>query len=339
MILEHQAHFQRVQSNFTFILCGITFLLIMAQSPARGDAPAGQPLALETQASVQLSVSSTATRSGNTTTYQLTAGWNLISINLKLDEASQALLRDKGAMALDENSKAHIVNGNLAVFQACWIYCQTAETLTLSGAPPENFDFVAGLQPGWNFAGPLTESLLSGDGIFVWGWNGQYFYRTDSLLAGHGYWIYLSDAYVRPPAEDTYLVIDLSEGPGARSYPVTCLSIPPAEGWTEEYKTTKLVLRKIPAGTFMMGSPTDELGREDDETQHQVTLTKDFYVGVFEVTQKQWNLVMGDWPSWFENESCRDSRPVEQVSYEDIRGSTTGLGWPINNNVDAGSFL
>jgi formylglycine-generating enzyme required for sulfatase activity len=136
-----------------------------------------------------------------------------------------------------------------------------------------------------------------------------------------------------------YLVIDLSGGSSAASYPVSYRSVPPAGGWTDEYKTTKLVLRRIPAGSFMMGSPKDELGRWDDETLHRVTLSKDFYVGVFEVTQKQWERVMGTWPSVFKNASYRNARPVEQVSYDDIRGSGAGSKWPATNAVDAGSFL
>ncbi len=44
----------------------------------------------------------------------------------------------------------------------------------------------------------------------------------------------------------------------------------------------------IPAGTFTMGSPTTEAGRYDDETQHEVMLTKPFYVGVTEVTNGQY---------------------------------------------------
>ncbi|HPY90673.1 MAG TPA: formylglycine-generating enzyme family protein, partial [Lentisphaeria bacterium] len=142
-----------------------------------------------------------------------------------------------------------------------------------------------------------------------------------------------------PPAEDTYLVIDLSAGANADNYPITYRAAPPDGGWTEAYKTTKLVLRKIPAGALTMGSPEDEPGRGADETQHRVTLTKGFYMGVFEVTQKQWNLVMGNWPSSFANESCRNSRPVESVSYDAIRGNNTGSYWPDNNDVDADSFL
>ena len=52
----------------------------------------------------------------------------------------------------------------------------------------------------------------------------------------------------------------------------------------------------IPAGTFTMGSPAAEKGRFDNETQHQVTLTKSFYMGRTEVTQGQWKKVMGTEP-------------------------------------------
>jgi formylglycine-generating enzyme required for sulfatase activity len=139
-----------------------------------------------------------------------------------------------------------------------------------------------------------------------------------------------------------YLVVDLFGGPSASNYPVSYLSAVPSGGWTDEYKTTKMVFRRIPAGSFTMGSPTNELGREyasGDETQHQVTLTQPFYVGVFEVTQKQWERVTGTWPSYFTNASCRASRPVEQVSYDMIRGASAGTNWPASNAVDAASFM
>jgi len=136
-----------------------------------------------------------------------------------------------------------------------------------------------------------------------------------------------------------YLVVDLSGGPTASSYPVSYLTNVPAGGWTDEYKTTKMVFRQIPAGTFVMGSPADELGRDSDEIQHQVTLTQPFCMGVFKVTQRQWEQVMGTWPSYFTNASYRDARPVELVRYNDIRGATAGAGWPASNNVDATSFM
>ena len=71
----------------------------------------------------------------------------------------------------------------------------------------------------------------------------------------------------------------------------------------------------IPPGTFLMGSPPNEEGRSDNEIQHRVTLTRGFYLGVYPVTQGQWQAVMGNNPSSFKG----DNRPVEQVSWEDCQ--------------------
>ncbi|MFZ4397806.1 MAG: sigma-70 family RNA polymerase sigma factor, partial [Kiritimatiellia bacterium] len=132
----------------------------------------------------------------------------------------------------------------------------------------------------------------------------------------------MTNAVTQDVVTGDYLVLDLSGGPSVSNYPVGYLSAVPPGGWSDEYKTTKLVLRKIPAGSFTMGSPTNELGRyelgrSDHETQHTVTITKAFYMGVFEVTQRQWELVMGNRPSFFTNSSYYLTRPVEQVSYYD----------------------
>ena len=121
-----------------------------------------------------------------------------------------------------------------------------------------------------------------------------------------------------------YCVIDLAGGSTAASYPVTYLNAEPSGGFnTTEYKTTKLVLKRVDPGKFKMGNSTD------------VTLTKAFYMGLYEVTQKQWVLVKGSNPSWFSGET----KPVENVSYNDIRGSSEGAKWPATNSVDATSFL
>ena len=132
-----------------------------------------------------------------------------------------------------------------------------------------------------------------------------------------------------------YLVIDLSGGPNAASYPVSYLGAEPQGGWTDEYKTDRLVLRMIQPGTFTMGSPAGEVGRYSYEDQHTVTLTKPFYMGVFEVTQRQWELVMGSNPSYYKG----NARPVEYVSYNQIRGSSLGEKWPSSSEVDATSFI
>jgi len=81
----------------------------------------------------------------------------------------------------------------------------------------------------------------------------------------------------------------------------------------------KLVL--IPNGTFMMGSPVEEEGRYDNEVQHKVTISRDYYLGVTEVTQGQYEKVMGTNPSKFQKQVIlnKDSSmyPVEKVSWED----------------------
>lgn len=136
-----------------------------------------------------------------------------------------------------------------------------------------------------------------------------------------------------------YLVVDLSGGPDARSWPVSILADVPEGGWTEEYRTTKLVLRRIPAGSFWMGSPAEELGHAAGEDLREVILTDPYYVGVFELTQRQWELALGTRPSFFAREEAYATRPVEQVAYDDVRGSLTGAGWPLHDGVDEGSLL
>ena len=144
-----------------------------------------------------------------------------------------------------------------------------------------------------------------------------------------------------PPVQaGEYLVIDLSGGTAAASYPVTTLDAVPSSGWTDEYKTTKLVLCKINAGTFTMGCETNEVGYYGYEAvPHEVTISKPFYMGVFEVTQRQWELVMGTKPSYFTNATCYATRPVERVSYNMVRGSSDGARWPETNSVDETSFM
>ena len=112
-----------------------------------------------------------------------------------------------------------------------------------------------------------------------------------------------------------YCVIDLSAGSSASSYPVTYMDVPPSGGFNvSEYKATKLVLKCIEAGSFKMGG------------SYNVTLTKPFYCGLFEVTQRQWELVMGSNPCSSTSCGKGNSYPVHYVSYNMIRGSSAGAG-------------
>ena len=80
--------------------------------------------------------------------------------------------------------------------------------------------------------------------------------------------------------------------------------------------TLETTFALIPAGTFMMGSPNGESG-DRDETLHQVTISKPFYMQTTEVTQGQWQKVMGHNPSRFN--SCGNDCPVEQVSWNAVQ--------------------
>ncbi len=88
-------------------------------------------------------------------------------------------------------------------------------------------------------------------------------------------------------------------------------SEPNVPGGMEVTNSIGMKLRLIPAGEFMMGSPETESVRENDETQHGVSITKPFYLGVTEVTQEQYQKVMGTNPSQFQG----PQNPVEKVSW------------------------
>ncbi len=92
----------------------------------------------------------------------------------------------------------------------------------------------------------------------------------------------------------------------------------------------KLVL--IPKGKFMMGSPPDEKGSEDNERRHEVTISRDYHLGIHEVTQAQYKKIMGKNPSVFQGDRVAKRHPetnrvvkevdsanypVEQVSWSD----------------------
>jgi formylglycine-generating enzyme required for sulfatase activity len=79
-------------------------------------------------------------------------------------------------------------------------------------------------------------------------------------------------------------------------------------------------LALIPAGKFLMGSPPDEAERNEGEVQHAVTITKPFYLGVYEVTQREYHQVMGNQPP---------PPPVARAHFEAARGG--GPDHPMEN--------
>jgi formylglycine-generating enzyme required for sulfatase activity/serine/threonine protein kinase len=104
----------------------------------------------------------------------------------------------------------------------------------------------------------------------------------------------------------------------------------------------------IPPGSFVIGSPVEEVDREANEVPHSVKLTRPFYVSKYPVTQAQYEIVMGQNPSWLSSAGVRreevrelDTRdfPVENVSWHDADAYCHKLvertGWKANLPTEA----
>ncbi len=87
----------------------------------------------------------------------------------------------------------------------------------------------------------------------------------------------------------------------------------PAAGsaWTEPVLAMRF--HYAPAGSFLMGSPPEETARNAFEERHPVTLTRPFWIGETEVTQRQWRRLMGNDPAFFDR--CGAGCPVELVNW------------------------
>jgi formylglycine-generating enzyme required for sulfatase activity len=107
------------------------------------------------------------------------------------------------------------------------------------------------------------------------------------------------------PTNSKYETIDIPEDLKKHEIPKNFMS-----------SSTGMEFVLIPAGEFMMGSPSGEENRNDDEGPvHKVTIKNSFYMGKYPVTQKQWEKVMENNPSTFKGESL----PVESVSWDKIQ--------------------
>ena len=107
--------------------------------------------------------------------------------------------------------------------------------------------------------------------------------------------------------DSPYRVIDVSGGATAYRYPVLFLNGIPNGGWSDEYKTDKIVLRRIDGTNGV------------------------YYAGVFEVTEAQWDRVMGG--------SSASTKPKGSVSYNAIRGDAGTYDWPNSDDVAPTSFM
>jgi formylglycine-generating enzyme required for sulfatase activity len=91
-------------------------------------------------------------------------------------------------------------------------------------------------------------------------------------------------------------------------------------------------LALIPAGAFVMGSPDGESGRDADEgPQHEVAISRAFYLGVFPVTQEQWQRLMGNSPSYF---GCTTPESVVVASWQRLMGNSPSYFCPGGGGKD-----
>ena len=148
-------------------------------------------------------------------------------------------------------------------------------------------------------------------------------------------------------ATPDYMVVDITKTalPNSQKYYPSVEFLPGGLLKNDDYRTNKLVLRRIHAKdvTWTMGS-VNEAGRgapsTADETAHTVTLPNDYYMGVFEVTQSQWVLLsLGNPinPSKFAEEATKAMRPVDSVSFSEVRLNKTSTAvpasyWPAKPN-------
>ncbi len=125
---------------------------------------------------------------------------------------------------------------------------------------------------------------------------------------------YSAEWYENQPNYENANIVTLGEGENKTGIDAQLQEISSGSTFTNSIGM-EFVL--IPSGTFMMGSPTSEFERSSDEIQHEVTLTKSFYLQTTEVTQGQWFAIMGSNPSY--HNDCGDDCPVETVSWNDCQ--------------------
>lgn len=148
------------------------------------------------------------------------------------------------------------------------------------------------------------------------------------------------------PSGDDYMVVDLDTGTLSYEGLLATQDDSNTRYNTATYKTDKMVLRKIPAGgPYPTGDSANYASGQSDRLNSSTNWTTDsaYYIGVFPVTQYQYQKISGTNPS--NNKSDKSGnlaahRPVEQVSWDDLRLSTTAVTSSIPAvSSDSGTFF
>ncbi len=163
-----------------------------------------------------------------------------------------------------------------------------------------------------------TDSLLKNDYL-----NATGTWKLASNLRFIGEKHFVKEIAILPKGtyDDSKILFTLKHGTGTNTDTNTSTSTGTS---TDTNTDITMEMRLIPPGSFLMGSPASppELGRVGNEYPHPVTITKMFYMAKYEVTQAQYEAVMGVNPSYFKGDL---SRPVEKVSYIDAKNFCNAL--------------
>ena len=188
-----------------------------------------------------------------------------------------------------------------------------------------------------NVTGDVWKQVAAGEHEIKW--RPDLSWPDHKIAAGGARAVVTAWSLDNPP---DYMVVNIAADAAANSetYYPSVEFLPGGLLENEDYRLSKIVMRKIPAKgvEWTMGSVETETGRDGgSEATHVVTLGDNYYVGVFEVTQAQWARIQNAaMPSNFSTE--REMRPVEQVSYNTIRTSSDATAaYPSAPHAD--SFL
>ena len=175
-----------------------------------------------------------------------------------------------------------------------------------------------------NVEGEGTTGIILGDGSKRTTWDAAAQLGTNVDSKNYEIGVFAEDV----TDDATYLVLNLS------TYKMTASTTGPSVATGASSKYAELWLRRVEAGTFVMGSGSGEYGRSNREPQHTVTITKSYYIGVFELTEGQYNRISSGTAST----SCM---PNGNVLYSVFRGSSYGDTWPAktDHRVDSTSFF
>lgn len=254
------------------------------------------------------------------------------------------------AFAVSAASAASI--GNVVVNQMWPWSTKVAIDYELTCDPGETWDVSLTVKDAQNNDVTGVSNAISGDTDNVSGGARRLVWDPGRSLATGDAPVLNYTLSLSAPLGKKYMIVDLSAGRDEGGmFSVSYLDEPPSGGFnTTEYKTTKMVFRRCRAGSFIMGSPETEVGRNyyyngstesslaGLETQHKVTLTKDFYLGIFEVTGGQ------AYYFWNEANSTQGNtyalRNIIPWKYRQPSATKwSDVDWAASTDVEADSFI